>query len=63
MGELYAVKCWEVLKLLAGLLSLIQGSKTRMCFYLLLRMEIKAVISTLYIHRVTMMRLKAEDNS
>lgn len=41
-GE-YAVKRWEVLKLLAGLLSWIQGSKTRTCFYLLLRMEIKAV--------------------
>lgn len=56
------MKRWEVLKLLAGLLSLIQGSKTRMCFYLLLRMEIKAVISTLYIHRVRMMRLKAENS-
>lgn len=34
-----------------------------MCFYSFLRMEIKAVISTLYIHRGTMMRLKAEEKS
>lgn len=41
------MKCWELPKLQAGLLSVIQGGKTRLCFHLLERVETKSVTGTL----------------
>lgn len=49
------MKCWEVPTFQVGLLSLIQGSKTRLYFHLQ-TVETKSVIGTLYTHRVTLRR-------